>query len=114
MATPFRADNLGSLLRPAELLEARAALRDGRMDEKQVREVEDRSILTALEMQKSAGVEIFTDGEYRRDIFTADITKAMNGLVPVGGAVAPVGPVAPVDPVGPVGPGLTGSLVSAL
>ena len=82
MAIKFRADNIGSLLRPAELLEARAALRDGRMDEQQVREIEDRSILTALEMQKSAGVQVFTDGEYRRDIFTADITKAMDGLVP--------------------------------
>ncbi|HEY2918730.1 MAG TPA: cobalamin-independent methionine synthase II family protein [Candidatus Binatia bacterium] len=82
MATRFRADNIGSLLRPAELLEARAALREGRMDEKQVRQIEDRSILKALEMQKAAGVQIFTDGEYRRDIFTADITKAMDGLVP--------------------------------
>ena len=82
METRFRADNIGSLLRPAELLAARASLRDGRMDEKRVREIEDRSILTALEMQKSAGVQIFTDGEYRRDIFTADITKAIDGLVP--------------------------------
>ena len=82
MTSLFRADNIGSLLRPAELLEARAALREGRMDEKQLRAIEDRSILTALKMQKAAGVEIFTDGEYRRDIFTADITKAMDGLVP--------------------------------
>ena len=82
MATRFRADNIGSLLRPTELLEARAALRDGTLDEKRVREIEDRAILTALEMQRSAGVEIFTDGEYRRDIFTADLTKAMDGLVP--------------------------------
>jgi methionine synthase II (cobalamin-independent) len=82
MATPFRADNIGSLLRPLELLAAREALREGRMDEQQVREIEDRSILKALEMQKAAGVQIFTDGEYRRDIFTADITKAMDGLVP--------------------------------
>jgi methionine synthase II (cobalamin-independent) len=82
MAIRFRADNIGSLLRPAELLAARAALREGRMDEQQVREVEDRSILTALEMEKSAGVQIFTDGEYRRDIFTADITKAIDGLIP--------------------------------
>jgi 5-methyltetrahydropteroyltriglutamate--homocysteine methyltransferase len=82
MAIQFRADNIGSLLRPPDLLAARAALRDGSMNEKQVREVEDRSILKALEMQKSAGVQIFTDGEYRRDIFTADITKAMDGLVP--------------------------------
>jgi 5-methyltetrahydropteroyltriglutamate--homocysteine methyltransferase len=82
MATQFRADNIGSLLRPAELLEARAAWREGRMDENQVREMEDGSILKALAMQKAAGVQVFTDGEYRRDIFTADITKAMDGLVP--------------------------------
>jgi 5-methyltetrahydropteroyltriglutamate--homocysteine methyltransferase len=82
MATQFRADNIGSLLRPAELLEARAALRDGTLDEKHVREIEDRAILAALEMQRAAGVQIFTDGEYRRDIFTADLTKAIDGLVP--------------------------------
>ncbi len=82
MATQFRADNIGSLLRPPELLEARTALREGRMDPNQARGIEDRSILKALAMQQAAGVEIFTDGEYRRDIFTADITKAMDGLVP--------------------------------
>ena len=82
MAIQFRADNIGSLLRPPELLAARAALRDGRMTEEQVREIEDRSILKALEMQRAADVQIFTDGEYRRDIFTADITKAIDGLVP--------------------------------
>ena len=63
MATRFRADNVGSLLRPPELLAARAALREGRMSEAQVREIEDRSILEALQMQKDAGVQIFTDGE---------------------------------------------------
>jgi 5-methyltetrahydropteroyltriglutamate--homocysteine methyltransferase len=82
MKTRFRADNIGSLLRPAELLAARMALREGRMEESQVRAIEDRSILTALKMQKAAGVQVFTDGEYRRDIFTADITKALDGLVP--------------------------------
>ena len=82
MAIRFRADNIGSLLRPEELLKARVALREARVDQKKVREIEDRSILKALELQKSAGVQIFTDGEYRRDIFTADITKAIDGLVP--------------------------------
>jgi 5-methyltetrahydropteroyltriglutamate--homocysteine methyltransferase len=82
MATRFQADNIGSLLRPPDLLQARAALREGSMDAKQVREIEDRAILTALDMQKAAGVQIFTDGEYRRDIFTADLTLAMDGLVP--------------------------------
>src|SRR5580765_8185626 len=46
MAIPFRADNVGSLLRPAELLEVRAALCAGHVDEKQVREIEERSILS--------------------------------------------------------------------
>lgn len=82
MAVRFRADNIGSLLRPPELLAARAALRDGRMNGTEVRAIEDRAILTALAMQQAAGVQVFTDGEYRRDIFTADITKAIDGLVP--------------------------------
>jgi 5-methyltetrahydropteroyltriglutamate--homocysteine methyltransferase len=82
MATPIRADNIGSLLRPAELLQARAAYREGKLDREGLREIEDRSIFIALELQKAAGVDIFTDGEYRRDIFTADITQAMEGLVP--------------------------------
>jgi 5-methyltetrahydropteroyltriglutamate--homocysteine methyltransferase len=82
MATPFRADNIGSLLRPPELLHARAAYREGRMEREQLRQIEDEAILKALELQKAAGVQIFTDGEYRRDIFTADITRAMDGLVP--------------------------------
>ena len=77
-----RADNVGSLLRPPELLEARAALRQGRITREQSRAIEDRAILAALELQKSVGVDIFTDGEYRRDIFTADITQAVDGLVP--------------------------------
>ena len=78
----IRADNIGSLLRPAELLQARAAVREGKLAPERLREIEDQSILKALELQKSAGVEIFTDGEYRRDIFTADITQAVEGLVP--------------------------------
>ncbi len=82
MAMQYRADNVGSLLRPPELLSARTAFREGKINREQLSEVEDRSILTALELQKSSGVEIFTDGEYRRDIFTADLTQAVEGLVP--------------------------------
>jgi 5-methyltetrahydropteroyltriglutamate--homocysteine methyltransferase len=78
----IRADNIGSLLRPGELLQARAAFREGKLGRERLREIEDQSILKALELQKSAGMEIFTDGEYRRDIFTADITEAVDGLVP--------------------------------
>jgi 5-methyltetrahydropteroyltriglutamate--homocysteine methyltransferase len=81
-AMQIRADNVGSLLRPPELLEARAALREGRLTQQQARAIEDRAILMALDLQKSVGVDIFSDGEYRRDIFTADITQAVDGLVP--------------------------------
>jgi 5-methyltetrahydropteroyltriglutamate--homocysteine methyltransferase len=82
MAQHFRADNIGSLLRPPELLQGRVNYREGRIDSNQLREIENRSILRALELQKAAGVAVFTDGEYRRDIFTADITQAVEGLVP--------------------------------
>src|SRR5215831_5788017 len=82
MGKQFRSDNIGSLLRPPELLQARAAYREGKLDREQLRAIEDRSILKALELQQAAGVEVFTDGEYRRDIFTADITQAVDGLVP--------------------------------
>lgn len=78
----IRADNVGSLLRPPELLQARAALGEGRISREQSRAIEDRAILAALEVQRAAGLDIFTDGEYRRDIFTADITQAVDGLVP--------------------------------
>jgi len=81
MATHFRADNIGSLLRPPELLQARATYREGKLDRQQLCAIEDRSILKALELQKAAGVDVFTDGEYRRDIFTADLTQAVEGLV---------------------------------
>jgi methionine synthase II (cobalamin-independent) len=80
MTTKFRADNIGSLLRPPELIEARAALRQGRIDFEQLREVEDRSILAALEMQKAAGVDVFTDGEYRRGLFLDVLTDAVDGF----------------------------------
>jgi 5-methyltetrahydropteroyltriglutamate--homocysteine methyltransferase len=53
MTTPFRADNLGSMLRPPELIEVRTAHQDGRIDAAGLREIENRCILKALELQKS-------------------------------------------------------------
>jgi 5-methyltetrahydropteroyltriglutamate--homocysteine methyltransferase len=90
MATQFRADNIGSLLRPPELIEARAALRQGRIDLGQLREIEDRAILIALELQKAAGVHVFTDGEYRRGNFMADFTNTLDGMVSSETIMAPI------------------------
>ena len=66
MSTRFHADNIGSLLRPAELLQARADYGEKRIDLPELRQVEDRAIVAALAMQRAAGNEVFTDGEYRR------------------------------------------------
>jgi len=90
MATSFRADNIGSLLRPAELIEARTAHREKRLSIEQLRVIEDRSILQALELQKSAGIDVCTDGEYRRGNFMADFTNSLDGLVPSESIMAPV------------------------
>ncbi len=90
MPTPFRADNIGSLLRPAELIDARTAHREKRLSTEQLREIEDRAIVQALELQKSAGVDVVTDGEYRRGNFMADFTSALDGLVPSESIMAPI------------------------
>lgn len=77
----YRADQLGSLLRPPELLEARAARAVDRMTLEQLRELEDKAILDALEMQRESGIEVFTDGEYRRSTFRSGFAEAVEGTV---------------------------------
>ena len=79
----IRADHLGSLLRPRELMETRASLAEGRVDAEQLREVEDRAILTALDLQKQSGMQVFTDGEYRRSDFQSDFSEAVEGFTTV-------------------------------
>jgi methionine synthase II (cobalamin-independent) len=76
----LHADHIGSLLRPPELIEARRQHDAGKIDDEALRQVEDTSILGALELQKQAGIEIFTDGEYRRETFLDPLTQGMSGL----------------------------------
>jgi 5-methyltetrahydropteroyltriglutamate--homocysteine methyltransferase len=76
MAAQYRADHVGSFLRPAELLEAR---RNGK-DPQRLRELEDRQIARVLAKQKELGFEIFTDGELRRRNFMSDFTDAVEGF----------------------------------
>jgi len=90
MPTPIRADNLGSLLRPKELIDARTAHREKQISSGELREVEDRSILTALELQQAAGIDVFTDGEYRRGNFMADFANSLEGMVPSEAIMAPI------------------------
>jgi 5-methyltetrahydropteroyltriglutamate--homocysteine methyltransferase len=80
MSERYRADQVGSLLRPSELIQARAALSNGQMSLDQLRKVEDHAILDALQLQREAGVEVFTDGEYRRGLFLDVLTEAVDGF----------------------------------
>src|SRR5690606_34903830 len=82
----YLADHVGSLLRPPELLEARTAFNEGRIDEDRLHEIEDASVLKALELQRAAGIDVFSDGEYRRTGWSAAGAGAIEGLVPVEGS----------------------------
>ena len=76
MSSQFRADHVGSFLRPAELLEARRAQKSPR----ELHAIEDRQILRVLERQKEIGFDVFTDGELRRTNFMSDFTDAVEGF----------------------------------
>ena len=82
MTTPYRADHVGSLLRPPELLEARTAYANGDRSLEQLREAEDAAVLLALAMQRDAGIDILSDGEYRRPAWSAAVRESLEGLVP--------------------------------
>jgi len=81
MAIPYRADHVGSLLRPPELLQARAAQAQGRMALAQLRAIEDQAILTALAMQHQVGIDVYSDGEYRRVSWSEALSESVEGLV---------------------------------
>src|SRR5437667_749318 len=73
----YRADHVGSFLRPPELLEAR---RTSAGDPARLRELEDRHIQRVLNKQEQLGFEVFTDGELRRRNFMSDFTDAVEGF----------------------------------
>lgn len=82
MTTRYRADQVGSLLRPAELLQARSAYAEGRLRLEELRKVEDRSILDALALQRQVGLDVVTDGEFRRGSWLTDMAAAVEGFIP--------------------------------
>src|SRR5262252_6190139 len=84
---PFRAEHVGSLLRPAELREVRAKAKAGAVSPDQFRAVEDRLIRAAVAKQESIGLRAVTDGEFRRDFWHLDFLRQLDGvgLTPVTG-----------------------------
>src|SRR6185503_1870269 len=77
---PFRADHVGSLLRPPELHAARAKAARGEIDRAALRAVEDKCIREVVALQESAGLQAITDGEFRRDWWHIDFIHGFDGV----------------------------------
>jgi len=77
---PFRADHVGSLLRPAELHEARAKAKRGEISAEQLRVAQDKHIREAIAKQESVGMQLVTDGEFRRDWWHIDFIHGFDGV----------------------------------
>jgi 5-methyltetrahydropteroyltriglutamate--homocysteine methyltransferase len=79
-APPFRAEHIGSLLRPSALLETRRAHEAGRVGVEELGRAEDEAILDAIRLQEEVGLESITDGEFRRHIYFGHFAKAVEGF----------------------------------
>jgi 5-methyltetrahydropteroyltriglutamate--homocysteine methyltransferase len=82
---PFRADHVGSFLRPQALLEARDQCKAGRIDAAQLRRVEDDAIRDIVTFQEDLGLRGITDGEFRRTYFHVDFLTQLAGVETKGG-----------------------------
>ena len=87
-APPFRADHVGSLLRPAELLAARADFAAGTIDAAALRAIEDAAITDVVAMQADAGLQSATDGEFRRASWHMDFIYQLGGISKAPGNLA--------------------------
>jgi 5-methyltetrahydropteroyltriglutamate--homocysteine methyltransferase len=85
----IRSDVVGSLLRPAFLVEARAALDLGRLTPPEFKRVEDRAVDEAIALQERAGLDVVSDGELRRYAFFGHLVDAVDGFDKLGGWAIP-------------------------
>ncbi|HVG51386.1 MAG TPA: hypothetical protein VM867_07130, partial [Xanthobacteraceae bacterium] len=70
----YRADHCGSLVRPQKLREARVEHVKGKLGNDQMRKIEDECITSAIKLQQDAGIEIYSDGEFRRDFWLSAVS----------------------------------------
>jgi len=82
---PFRADHVGSFLRPPALLEARSRWRAGEQSKADLRPVEDQAIRDIVRFQEDLGLQGITDGEFRRTYFHVDFLEQLSGVETKGG-----------------------------
>jgi 5-methyltetrahydropteroyltriglutamate--homocysteine methyltransferase len=88
MKPPFRADHVGSLLRPPELKAAREGFKKGQLSKAALTEAEDRSIRKAVALQEAAGLQSVTDGEFRRAFWHVDFLTGFEGISATQGQYA--------------------------
>jgi 5-methyltetrahydropteroyltriglutamate--homocysteine methyltransferase len=77
---PFRADHVGSLLRPAALKQARDKRAKGEIDAAELKAVEDREIERVIKKQEEIGLQSVTDGEFRRSWWHLDFLWGLDGV----------------------------------
>jgi 5-methyltetrahydropteroyltriglutamate--homocysteine methyltransferase len=77
---PFRADHVGSMLRPPELLQAREDHKAGKIDDDTLRAAEDAAIKDVVKLQEDVGLEAITDGELRRSSWHMDFVYELDGV----------------------------------
>jgi 5-methyltetrahydropteroyltriglutamate--homocysteine methyltransferase len=82
---PFRADHVGSLLRPPELMQAREDHAAGRIDDAELRAIEDAAITDVVKLQEDAGLRSATDGEFRRASWHMDFIYQLGGITKAPG-----------------------------
>ncbi|WP_347354950.1 5-methyltetrahydropteroyltriglutamate--homocysteine S-methyltransferase [Intrasporangium sp.] len=85
---PFRADHVGSLLRPPAIHEARARVAAGELDAAGLRAVEDAEIASAVRKLEATGMQSVTDGEFRRAFFHLDFLQQVEGVAVTGNIAA--------------------------
>ena len=77
----FRADHVGSLLRPQKLLEARASWKGGKLTFEALQDIEDEAIREVVKLQENVGLKAITDGEFRRENWWIDFISQIEGIV---------------------------------
>jgi 5-methyltetrahydropteroyltriglutamate--homocysteine methyltransferase len=80
MKAPFRADHVGSILRPAALKQARAQREKAEISDAQLKEIEDREIVRVIRKQEEIGLQLATDGEFRRSWWHFDFFGMLDGV----------------------------------
>src|SRR5580698_5980938 len=80
LSPPFRADHVGSFLRPPELLEARKAFTEKRIDADELKGIEDGAIRDVVALQEELGFQAATDGEFRRTSWHMDFIYQLGGI----------------------------------